>query len=218
MPGHVRVTVEDDGAGIPPDVLPRIFEPFFTTNPVGQGTGLGLSICYSIIEAHRGRIVAESPAGRGARMTIELPIHDRDAADLAAPAVAAAPVLRAGRVLVIDDERDVAETLRALLEDLGQAVTVASSGEAGWRCLTASNAPYDVVTLDLKMPDLSGQKLWERLVSRGSPFTERIVFVTGDTVEPETQAFLRSAGRPVIDKPFGPAALAAILADHLGSA
>jgi PAS domain S-box-containing protein len=214
--GLVRVTVDDDGAGIPPDVLPRIFEPFYTTKPVGQGTGLGLSICYSIVEAHRGRLVAESPPGRGARMTIELPLHDQDAAVLVAPAIMAPPVLRAGHVLVIDDEKDVADTLRALLEDLGQAVTVASSGEAGWRCLTSTNAPYDVVTLDLKMPDLSGQKLWKRLVASGSPFTERIVFITGDTVEPETQEFLRSAGRPVIDKPFGPATLAAILADHLG--
>jgi PAS domain S-box-containing protein len=214
---HARVAVEDDGPGIPPDVLPRIFEPFFTTKPVGQGTGLGLSICYSIVSAHRGSIIAESSPAGGARLVIELPVHDRAAAAVRPPAILPPPAVPAAHVLVIDDERDVADTLRALLEDLGQKVTVATSGEAGWRRLTAPEAAYDVVTLDLKMPDLSGQKLWERLVNGGNPFTQRIVFVTGDTVEPETQEFLRSAGRPVIDKPFARGTLAAMLANQMGN-
>ena len=101
---------------------------------------------------------------------------------------------------------------------VGQRVTVANSGEAGWRSLTAPGVAYDVVTLDLKMPDLSGQRLWERMVASATPFTERVVFVTGDTVEPETQRFLKSAGRPVLDKPFAPIALAAMLAEELGPA
>ncbi len=70
----VRVTVRDNGPGIPPEVLPRIFEPFFTTKP--SGTGLGLSICYGIVERHHGRIWAESPLGgngAGAAFIVELP-------------------------------------------------------------------------------------------------------------------------------------------------
>jgi signal transduction histidine kinase len=72
--GLAEIQVEDDGPGIPPDVLPRIFDPFFTTKEVGRGTGLGLSITYGIVKRHAGRIAAESPAGRGARFRIRLPL------------------------------------------------------------------------------------------------------------------------------------------------
>src|SRR6185436_2330978 len=63
--GQVLVTVEDDGPGIPPDVLPRIFDPFFTTKDVGEGSGLGLSIVHGIVERHGGHIDVRSEAGRG---------------------------------------------------------------------------------------------------------------------------------------------------------
>jgi PAS domain S-box-containing protein len=69
----VRLTIEDSGRGIPPDVLPRIFDPFFTTKDVGEGTGLGLAITYGIIQEHDGTIHAMNLPGGGARFTIELP-------------------------------------------------------------------------------------------------------------------------------------------------
>ena len=70
----IRVTVADDGPGIPKEILPKIFDPFFTTKQVGKGTGLGLSICYGIIEEHSGQIRVSSKAGKGATFTVELPI------------------------------------------------------------------------------------------------------------------------------------------------
>ena len=69
----MRLTIEDTGRGIPPDVLPRIFDPFFTTKDVGEGTGLGLAITYGIIQEHDGTIHAMNLPGGGARFTIELP-------------------------------------------------------------------------------------------------------------------------------------------------
>ena len=77
---HVVVTVEDNGSGIPPEVLPRIFDPFFTTKDVGKGTGLGLSIAYRIIEQHYGRIEVQSTVGKGTRFTVTLPVHGAGAA------------------------------------------------------------------------------------------------------------------------------------------
>ena len=73
--GSVVIEIEDNGRGIPEDVLPRIFDPFFTTKDVGQGTGLGLSIAYKIITEHGGRISARSEAGKGAVFTIVLPVQ-----------------------------------------------------------------------------------------------------------------------------------------------
>jgi len=69
----VRLTIDDSGPGIPPDVLPRIFDPFFTTKDVGEGTGLGLAITYGIVQEHGGTIQASNAPGGGARFTIELP-------------------------------------------------------------------------------------------------------------------------------------------------
>ena len=70
--GTTRVSIEDNGIGIPPDVLPKIFDPFFTTKAVGQGTGLGLSIVYGIVREHRGKILAENIREGGARFLVVL--------------------------------------------------------------------------------------------------------------------------------------------------
>ncbi len=71
---HVEVVIEDDGQGIPEDVLPNIFNPFYTTKDVGEGTGLGLAICYQILEQHGGEISVESTLGQGTRFVISLPL------------------------------------------------------------------------------------------------------------------------------------------------
>jgi signal transduction histidine kinase/CheY-like chemotaxis protein len=199
----VRFTISDSGPGIAADVLPRIFEPFFTTKPVGQGTGLGLSICYRIVEAHHGRIWAESPPGEGATFTIVLPACPTPplAADAsAAPARLSGDTFHA-HVLVVDDEPDVLETLAALFESLGHRVTTALGGEKGWERLVAPQAAYDLVTLDLKMPDLPGTKIWERLVATNTALARRVTFITGDTVDPVAQDFVATVGRPVLCKP-----------------
>ena len=78
--GYALIAVQDNGKGIPADVLPRIFEPFFTTKPVGQGTGLGLSISQQIVQAHGGRIAATSTPGSGTRFVVALPIAGRTGA------------------------------------------------------------------------------------------------------------------------------------------
>ncbi|MBV8782166.1 MAG: PAS domain-containing sensor histidine kinase, partial [Phycisphaerae bacterium] len=71
--GGVRVEVEDQGTGMPPEVQARIFDPFYTTKPLGKGTGLGLSISYGIIQDHKGTIEVESELGKGTKFTIYLP-------------------------------------------------------------------------------------------------------------------------------------------------
>jgi signal transduction histidine kinase len=83
-PSHVAVEIQDNGKGIPPEVLPRIFDPFFTTKDVGQGTGLGLSIAYKIVEQHGGTIRVDSAVGIGTKFTVVLPLTPPEPAELAA--------------------------------------------------------------------------------------------------------------------------------------
>ena len=212
----VRVTVSDTGPGIPPDVLPRVFDPFFTTKPVGQGTGLGLSICYSIVGSHHGRLVADNRPGGGATFLVELPGHPDGTAAIPAAAPSARTPLRRGSVLVIDDEEDVAGMLRDLLEEIGLAVQVVTDAEAGWRRMTAEGATFDVVTLDLRMPGLSGQALYERLAAHDPTLAGTVIFVTGDIVDAETRRFLQQTGQPLLTKPFTLEALSGVLGPFLG--
>ncbi|PYN50067.1 MAG: hypothetical protein DMD94_27425 [Candidatus Rokuibacteriota bacterium] len=188
--------MSDSGPGIRPEVLPRIFEPFFTTKPIGEGTGLGLSISFRIVEAHGGRIWAESLPGGGAAFTVALPAVPRSA-----PSTVPSAPDRKAHVLVVDDEDHVADTFGALVEALGHQVTVARSGQSGWERLSSREAQYDLVTLDLRMPDINGATLWQRLVAAQSPLAQRVAFITGDTVDAATQQFLASTGRPFIGKP-----------------
>ena len=199
--GRVRVTVADTGPGIPADVLPRIFEPFFSTKAVGQGTGLGLSICYSIVQSHGGRLTADSRPGLGATFVVDLPAHD-DAKEALPPA--AAPRVRlfgGGRVLVVDDEEDVGRMLSDLLLELGATATVVGDAETAWRVLMREGRVFDAITLDLRMSGVSGQALYERFEARVPAAAARVIFVTGDTADAETEAFLKKAGRPVLAKP-----------------
>lgn len=104
------------------------------------------------------------------------------------------------RVLVIDDNQAVTQLLADVLEMDQHHVVVAQGGRAGLAALESS--PFDVIFLDLWMPDLDGIRIYERLSAARPDLAEKVVFITGDAVNPITQDFLHSTGRPFICKPF----------------
>lgn len=212
--GNVCVAVTDNGPGIPPDVLPRIFDPFFTTKPVGEGTGLGLSVSDGIIKSHGGTIAAERPAAGGTRFDIVLPVDEQAGDDdqFSGPAVGADG---AHRILVVDDEPEVAETLGEILKAEGHSVVYAESGRVALEGLAAG--AFDLVISDLKMPDLDGPGLYNALREQNPSIAERMVFVTGDTLSPAARRFLDGANRPVIEKPFVPEDVRRALARAAGN-
>ena len=196
----VRIEVEDTGPGIPPESLDVIFNPFFTTKPTGQGTGLGLSISLGIISEHDGRIWAERAAS-GARFCIELPlVTNGKRAAIAAPMVPA-PASPSLRVLVVDDEEPIRVALERFLTSVGHdVVTVSSGSEAIWR--GEGDEVFDAVLLDMRMPDVSGQQIFQRWTADRPDLAARVVFLTGDIVSTDLQLFLNSTGRPFLPKPF----------------
>jgi two-component system NtrC family sensor kinase len=209
------IVVEDDGPGIPPELLSRVFDPFYTTKPEGEGTGLGLSVSAGIVADHHGRIVAMERPGGGARFVVELPLSaagESLSAEGARPQTAAAPQtpVRRGRILLIDDEPDIRRSISKFLTRSGWEVDLADSGDEGLRLL--AGADYEAVLCDLRMPGMSGHEFYRRLQAEEAPAIQRLVFMTGDVLSPEASRFLQEAARPVLSKPFALKDLMEVLA------
>ena len=197
----LEITVEDNGPGIPEDLRERIFEPFFTTKPDGIGTGIGLAICRSIIISHGGRLdLGGSPLG-GAAFTLRLPTQS-GAEDAAPESVDAPPWSKALRILVIDDEPEIVTTLAEILVGDGHEVVTAASGTEALEILGSEQ--FDVVLSDIRMPELDGQALFDRLQSNTLQPPGRIGFVTGAGLGDGVVQFLNRTGAPWIEKPFTP--------------
>ncbi len=203
--GVVRLTISDDGPGIPDDVLPHVFDAFFTTKGE-EGTGLGLAIARDIIVQHGGHIRAESTPGAGATMLIELPrLRTTIAAVTTNGSAPAQPRTGRGTVLVVDDEPEVGELIADLLRARGfEAEYVASAPAALDR--VRSRQFIGVIT-DLRMPEMSGEDLWRVLRAERPGLAKRTIFITGDHAAPASAAALESTGQPCLTKPFRAAEL-----------
>jgi CheY-like chemotaxis protein len=207
---QIVLEVSDNGPGVPREQVDRIFNPFYTTKPVGQGTGLGLSISDGIVREHGGRIRVDTSPGGGATFVVELPYVVPPVVPDTEVSLPAKGRETGRRMLVVDDEPAMRAAVSGFLMSLGNHVHVAANG-ADARALLATSE-YDVVLLDLRMPDLGGEALYRDMVERDARHARRVVFVTGDLQSAAAQRFLIEAGRPVIGKPFQLDDLAAILA------
>ena len=202
-----ELSVADSGAGIAPHVLERMFEPFFTTKEVGRGSGMGLATVHGVVHEHGGHMIVDSNPGAGARFRVLLPLHaDAPEPRSEAPAGKRKAPLK-GRVLVVDDEKAVAEFMRELLSSWGLD-TVALNGPNGVLDLLMGET-YDVVILDQTMPGVTGLGLARELASLRPDLP--VVLYTGNTerVRPEE---VRAAGlRAVLPKPVEPDQLYGLL-------
>ncbi|HET6224617.1 MAG TPA: ATP-binding protein [Dongiaceae bacterium] len=212
--GRVHLSVADNGPGVPGEIRPRIFEPFFTTKPAGEGTGIGLSLCSSIIRAYGGEISLADTPGGGATFTIMLPLHaggavtQRDARTES--------VLAGLRVLVVDDEKEIAETLSEILRDQGHMADVAPDGQRALERVLADD--YDLILSDLRMPLLDGPGLHRALRQRRPAMIERLAFITGDTLSADIQSFLAESRAPCLEKPFLPEDVRRLVRQLMGRA
>ncbi len=212
--GSVKITFQDDGPGIRPDVLPRIFDPFFTTKRPGGGTGLGLSICMAILKEHRGNIDAEAVPGGGARFTVLLPISSENADTPVEKAPESERVSLEGRsVLVVDNDESIRELLRTGLSARGVQVDCVASGEEA--LARATHRSYDAILCDLKMPRVSGEQIFERLQAQDGGKAQQFIFMTGDVLDSTALNFLSRSGARFVRKPFRIRDLGAVLSEAL---
>jgi CheY-like chemotaxis protein len=196
---HVVIEVEDNGPGIPTEVLPRIFESFFTTKPPGVGTGLGLSISRDIVTSAGGELTVESVPGRGALFRVRLPAAGVGA--VARPkTVPSHKAVQRRRLLAVDDEALLLKAYRRMLLSHHDVETTLGAKEA--LRLFGQDRAFDVVLCDLQMPEMSGSELYETVRQRWPELAQRFIFITGGACSPEARRFLESPGVACIHKPF----------------
>ncbi|HEY2996808.1 MAG TPA: ATP-binding protein [Methylomirabilota bacterium] len=211
---RVVLEVADSGPGVPPELRAFVFRPFFTTKSPEEGTGLGLALCHDIVAAHGGAIRVDSAAGGGALFVVELPLDRPEEVAAPAPVPAARPV-RLGRVLVVDDDRELASVLAAALRAEGHDVEIAVNGLEALEVLERGR--FDVILTDVRMPKLDGPGLYRELQQRHPDLVDRVVFVTGDILGRETAAFLERTRAAHLTKPFDIKQVRRVVAEVLGA-
>lgn len=198
----IRISVSDNGSGIPPERLHDIFDPFVTTKEVSKGTGLGLSISYGIIKLHGGDIWAESAPGKGATFHIEIPILSQTGTvdDEVVPSQPAILPQKPMRVLVVDDESNIRNLVVSLLPQELCTVDLAENGGEAWSMLQGNS--YDCIILDLKMPGMGGEELYRLIAQSNRAQASKVIFVTGDIASQDTSTFIKDTGNRSLSKPF----------------
>ncbi len=202
--GRVRVSVQDNGLGMPAAVVARVFDPFYTTKPVGVGTGLGLSISNNIIKSFHGEIQIDSDEGQGTRVSVLLP-----AADGSGTFASLAESQTKPMVLVVDDAGQLGRPLSRMLSASYDVTALRSGQEA--LALIESGAPVDVILCDVGLGDMSGLD-FHRSVQRLAPaLGQRLAFITSDELD-DTSEFLESSGLPYICTPIEPSMVRELVA------
>jgi two-component system cell cycle sensor histidine kinase/response regulator CckA len=179
--GHVRLSIQDAGCGMGPEVLSHLFEPFFTTKEPGHGTGLGLSTVYGIVKQHRGYIDVTSEPGRGSTFAVYLPrVAAEPAAERPAPREQIGP---GGRetVLFVEDEIALRDLMHRVLAKGGYTVLAAGDGLEALALVEAHAGPIDLVVTDVILPRMSGPELAARLRARNPGI--RLLYLSGYTAD-----------------------------------
>jgi PAS domain S-box-containing protein len=213
----IKISLKDDGPGIPEKNLNRIFDPFFTTRKVGEGTGLGLSVCHGIITEHNGRIYAQSQQGKGATFIVELPV-------IAEPVLAETPgytdedirqvTASPSALLIIDDDPLLLKFLEEFLITIGHDVDAVNNAHDAQKAFKSKK--YDLILMDILMPDVDGIELYKKFQRLDKSVGNRVLIMTGDTLGKSTRAFLERTGVPYLEKPFDTDALMTKIDEIIG--
>ncbi len=198
---YVRLTISDNGEGIPPDIRARIFEPFFTTKARGQGTGLGLAGAYGIICQHEGWIDVESAVGAGTAFHIHLPAHQ----PLVPVEEEARPEERdrsgqGEQILLVEDEDAVRTFAIRALTASGYEVTATASAEEALALFKKNRGRFDLVFSDVVLPGKSGVTLAEELLALDPKMD--ILLSSGYTDEKSQWGEIQERGYEFLQKPY----------------
>jgi nitrogen-specific signal transduction histidine kinase len=195
---YVRVSVSDNGAGMPPEVRDRALEPFFTTKDVGQGTGLGLSMVYGFLKQLGGHVRIYSEPGRGTRVSLFFPSSQREV-EQGVQSDFSVPAGKGETILVVEDDPDVRLVTVSRLESLGYKVLVAHDGPSALGVVQGGGPEIDLALLDVVMPGgMDGHALADE-IERLAPQMQ-LVLMSGYSAK-MAAGLDEPGGRPFLSKP-----------------
>jgi PAS domain S-box-containing protein len=190
--------VTDTGVGMTDKIRQNIFDPFFTTKGA-RGMGLGMSVVYGIVTRHGGKIDVETALGKGTTFTLEFPLTlERHVPAAGSDGAALPQLLRPGRILVVDDEPDVAAVVKDVLATAGHEVDTAISGTDALKMIELT--AYDIVFTDLGMPDMSGWEVAEKINDQWPGLA--VVLVTGWGTSLDAADAAKRGVTTIVQKPF----------------
>ncbi|MCD6586653.1 MAG: response regulator [Desulfobacteraceae bacterium] len=194
----IKITISDSGFGMAPSVMSKIFDPFFTTKKKEKGTGLGLSSVYGIIKNHDGHIRVDSQPDNGSTFHIYLPASPQ----LTKNKLPADDAIVSGMetILMIDDEPDLLDIGRAMLEALGYHVHCARNGKEAIQFYTHYKNKIDLILLDMIMPGMNGEEVYDRLVEINPDV--KVLLSSGYSQTGPIEKILQRGCNKFIQKPF----------------
>ena len=212
---YVRVSITDEGVGIPERYLKRIFDPYFTTKP--KGNGLGLASTYSIIKNHQGLITVQSEINVGSTFTIYLPAAVRASAAEEKQRSTTDPITGHGRVLIVDDEEAIRDLVEFTLSHLGYSVSTAATALAGvdlYRQQLEAGERFDLVILDLTLPGgMGGKEALKHLIEIDADVNA--IVSSGYATDATMSRYQDFGFRGVIAKPYEATELGRIVHDAI---
>jgi PAS domain S-box-containing protein len=198
--GHYcKLSITDTGIGIPEENLKKIFEPFFTTKEQDKGTGLGLAMVYGIVKGHQGWIEVNSKAGSGATFSVFLPLSDAEIEDY----VEEEPITLVGgqeTILLVDDEIEVRNLGKELLESFGYEVILACNGSEAIEIYNNKLANINLVILDLSMPKKSGRETLKELLEINKEV--KVIVSSGYDKGGPVMGLLKMGAKSFVQKPY----------------
>ncbi|HYM77352.1 MAG TPA: ATP-binding protein [Candidatus Dormibacteraeota bacterium] len=205
---YVMLAVSDTGTGMSPETQARIFEPFFTTKEMGRGTGLGLSIVYGIVKQSGGNIWIYSELGHGTSFKIYFPqcTKEKEVESVPAETPVKSSAPNHQTILVVEDDDEVRELVKAVLEGLGYAVLVADGAQSATSIAEKHAATIHLLLTDVIMPGMNGHELAKRLVERNPRI--KVLYMSGYTANSIGPPDMPSASVSFLEKPFTPSTLA----------
>jgi PAS domain S-box-containing protein len=201
---YAVLTVSDTGVGMDQRTKENIFEPFFTTKEMGKGTGLGLSMVYGIIKQHNGNINVYSEVGTGTTFKIYLPLAQTKIETISKP-IETLPVGKGETIIIAEDEPQVRDSMRQLLQKNGYKIIGAENGDEAIRKFKENIGTVSLVLLDVIMPVKNGRETYEKI--KGLEPGIKTIFMSGYTDDIISKNGLLEEGFDFISKPINPCTL-----------
>jgi CheY-like chemotaxis protein len=194
------LSISDTGVGMDAETQARIFEPFFTTKEAGKGTGLGLATVYGIIKQSGGSVWVYSEPGQGAVFKVYLP-QAEEPAETPWPALDSESTPGGSEtLLIVEDQDEVRELARDILEQHGYTVLDAGDGDTAWRLFESHREQVDLLLTDVVMPGSSGRALADRVTSARPEV--KVLYMSGYTDQAIVHHGVLEQGIAYLEKPF----------------